>query len=184
MKYIAFVAVLITLALFPGAAPGQDEEKVIEFDEAKIFFEFNATDLDLGIHIFFDAEGWKEVRVSGPGGTTFQVKNGGSLKEIGSTEVFTESAEPPLDEENLQESMAEFLARFPEGEYEFKGKTVEGKKLVGTAVLTHNPQEEVLTAHSPIRPVCFLSCESPPCRAYDALCTLTLALAHTSAPKE
>ncbi len=116
---------------------GNDGDQ-IPFADAEVFFEFNATDLDLGIHIFFDAEGWEEVKVSGPGGTIFEVENGGSLSILGSTEVFTESAEPPLDEENLAASVAEFLARFPEGEYEFRGETVEGDRLEGTAVLTHD----------------------------------------------
>ena len=75
--------------------------------------------------------------VSGPDGTIFEVENDGSLKEIGSTEVFTERAEPPLEEGNLEESIAEFLALFPEGEYGSEGETVEGDRLVGTAVLTH-----------------------------------------------
>jgi len=109
-----------------------------EFDETAVFFEYNSTDLDLGLHIFFDATGWEKVDVKGPNGTTFSVKNGGSLKKIGSTEVFTESAEPPLDEENLEESIAAFLAMFPEGEYSFEGKTVDGLKLEGTATLTHD----------------------------------------------
>ena len=52
--------------------------------------------------------------------------------------VFTESAEPPLDEKDLEESIAEFLALFPEGKYKFGGKTVEGDSLAGTAVLTHD----------------------------------------------
>ena len=125
----------------PLECPTPDEEpdgEVVEFADKEIFFEFNSTDLDLGLHIFFDAVGWEKVRVSGSDGKIFQVDNGGSLKGIGSTEVFTESAEPPLDEENLEEEMAEFLARFPEGEYQFEGATVEGDKLTGTAVLTHD----------------------------------------------
>lgn len=109
----------------------------VEFAEAKIFFEFNSTDLDLGTHIFFDAVGWNEVEVIGPDGTIFEVENGGGLGVIGSTEVFTESAEPPLDEENLEAEMAAFFARFPEGEYEFEGVTVDGRELEGSATLSH-----------------------------------------------
>ena len=137
-KYMLMFPVLlvVVVALILGAAPKKKE--VVEFAEARIFLEFNATDLDLGIHIAFDAEGWEKVEVKGPGGTKFKVRNGGSLKEIGSTEVFTESAEPPLDEENLEESIAEFLALFPEGEYEFTGKTVNGDELESSAELTHD----------------------------------------------
>ncbi len=109
----------------------------VEFAETAVLLEFNSTDLDLGLHIFFDAEGWERVRVTGPGGNVFSVDNGGSLKEIGSTEDFTESAEPPLDEENLEAEIADFLSRFPAGEYQFEGRTVNGDSLVGTAVLTH-----------------------------------------------
>ena len=120
----------------------EDDGEVIDFADTKIFFEFNSTDLDLGIQIFFDAEGWEEVEVSGSG-TIFEVENDGSLQEIGSTEVFTESAEPPLTEsedpteEELAEAIAEFQARFPEGEYRFEGETVDGRRLEGTAVLSH-----------------------------------------------
>lgn len=109
-----------------------------EFADTAVFFEFNSTDLDLGIQIFFDAPGWEKVDVAGPGGTKFSVKNGGSLKAIGSTEVFTESAEPPLDEADLAASIAAFQAVFPEGEYTFEGKTVDGLKLEGSAMLTHD----------------------------------------------
>ncbi len=116
----------------------------IPFAETAIFFEFNSTDLDLGIHIFFDATGWEEVEVTGPDGTIFEVENDGSLREIGSTEVFTESAEPPLcaaeecEEGELEAAIDAFLAMFPEGKYSFEGTTVEGKKLSGMAELSHD----------------------------------------------
>ncbi len=124
-----------------------DDEKgnVIEFADQDIFFEYNSSALDLGIHIFFDAEAWENVTVRSPDGKIFQVKNGGSLKEIGSTEVFTESAEPPLVDdpdtatvEEIRAAIAAFQAKFPEGEYEFRGKTINGDRLVGTAELTHD----------------------------------------------
>ncbi len=116
----------------------------IRFAETAIFFEFNSTDLDLGIHIFFDAKGWEEVEVTGPDGTIFRVENDGNLKEIGSTEVFTESAEPPLVEypetatdEEIADAVDNFLDRFPEGKYRFEGTTVEGENLRGMAKLSH-----------------------------------------------
>ena len=111
--------------------------EAVEFAEAEVFFEYNSTDLDLGIHIFFDAVGWTEVEVEGPDGSIFEVENGGMLSTLGSTEVFTESAEPPLDEDNLEEDIARFKAMFPEGEYEFEGETIGGADLEGTATLSH-----------------------------------------------
>ena len=60
-----------------------------------------------------------------------------SLKEQGLTELFFESAEPSLDQLPLDE----FLARFPEGEYQFFGTTAEGDEITGAATLTHNIPE-------------------------------------------
>lgn len=137
MRYKAFFAAVLVLGMV-GCNKASSQAPEVEFDEAEIFFEFNSTDLDLGIQIFFDAEGWENVEVSGPDGTIFQINNDGSLKEIGSTEVFTESEEPELDEGDLEGSIAAFLALFPEGEYQFSGTTVEGDSLVGTAELTHD----------------------------------------------
>jgi hypothetical protein len=90
----------------------------------------------------FDADGWERARVTGPDGKVFDVDNGAGLKDIGSTEVFTESAEPelcPEEEEgvcDLQAAIDEFLMMFPEGEYEFEGRTIEGDWLEGDATLS------------------------------------------------
>lgn len=54
--------------------------------------------------------------------------------QIGSTEVFTESAEPSFDELSREE----LLALFTEGEYTFLGTMVGGELMVGTAMLTHD----------------------------------------------
>ncbi|MEN8161495.1 MAG: hypothetical protein ABFS41_15605 [Myxococcota bacterium] len=131
----------LTVVLALGTAPAHAAKPIIPFAETAIFFEFNSTDRDLGIQIFFDAEGWRQVKVAGPGGKIFKVGNGGGLKQIGSTEVFTESAEPELCEEgagmcDLDQAIAEFLSRFPEGTYVFTGKTIENGKLVGDAELS------------------------------------------------
>jgi len=76
--------------------------------------------------------------VTGPDGRIFNVANDGSLATIGSTELFTESAEPGIDENDLKASIAQFQAMFPEGEYQFGGTTVGGDTLVGTAELSHD----------------------------------------------
>ncbi len=137
-----FLAAVVALILAVSSPVGW----AAQFDETEIFFEFNSTDLDLGLHIFFDAEGWKEVEVKGPNGEIFEVENDGSLNEIGSTEVFTESAEPPLcdkedpeecTEEEIETAIAAFQVLFPEGWYRFRGRTVEGKRLRGRAYLSH-----------------------------------------------
>ena len=49
------------------------------------------------------------------------------------TELFFEGAEPSLDDVPLQE----LLGRFPAGSYRLVGRTVDGRRIVGTARLTH-----------------------------------------------
>ena len=144
-----FLSAVVALALGVGATGVWADDCEVEFDEAEVFFEFNASDGDLGIQIFFDATGWEEVEVTGPDGSIFEVENGGGLNDIGSTEVFTESAEPPLCAEDeclpgeLEAAIADLLARFPEGVYELKGETVDGCELVGDVGLTHDLPEMV-----------------------------------------
>jgi hypothetical protein len=116
----------------------------IPLEETKIFIEVNATDGDAGIQMFLDGEGWNELEIADPSGETiFTVLGEGSVGEQGITELFFESEEPSFDEVPLEE----FLARFPAGEYEFRGRTVEGDALVGTATFTHTiPDAPVLVS--------------------------------------
>src|SRR5918998_1277199 len=57
----------LSAALAWSALPGGAAEAV-EFDGADIFLELNATDGDVGVHVFLDAESWRELRIQGPGG--------------------------------------------------------------------------------------------------------------------
>ena len=57
----------------------------------------------------------------------------GSVRTQGLTELFFESGEPSLDDVPLDV----FLARFPEGEYQFFGQTIEGETLASAATFTH-----------------------------------------------
>lgn len=134
MRMLPICLAAVVALILGVAAP---EVWAIPFAKTAIFFEFNSTDLDLGIQIFFDAAGWQEVEVTGPDGTIFAVTNGGNLQAIGSTEVFTESAEPGLDPADVAGSIAAFQALFPEGQYTFTGTTVDGDSLMSKAKLTH-----------------------------------------------
>jgi len=49
------------------------------------------------------------------------------------TELFWETAEPGFAEVPLRK----FKKRFPEGRYRFRGRTVDGRRLVGSDRLTH-----------------------------------------------
>ena len=71
------------------------------------------------------------------------VKAVGRLADQGLTEVFFESAEPlcePDEEEpdELVVGLAEFIDRFPEGEYLFRAALNDGDRAIGTTELTYN----------------------------------------------
>jgi len=118
-----------------AALKAGDEEDLnfsmgMRFADAEAFIEFNTTDNDLGLQIALDAEGWRQVKVSDPDNHKIvQIMTTGPLSELGITELRFESAEP---------SPAEVLALFPPGEYTFRGKTVEGKKLFSEVELSHD----------------------------------------------
>src|SRR5688500_2076310 len=104
----------------------------VELDEARVFIEFNATDGDFGLQLFWDGDAWDKMRIEDPAGKAIlKVHAGGSLKDQGLTEGFFESDEPSAQEL----SMEEFFERFPEGEYGFEGTSLEGGDLAGEAQL-------------------------------------------------
>jgi hypothetical protein len=116
-----------------AAVPRQPQQ--VEFEEARIFIEYNLSGNDLGFHVFLDGEDWTDLRIVDPTGTRISdVSATGGYRGLGLTELFFEGAEPNLAEFPL----AELLARFPEGEYTFSGRTVDNEKIVATATLTHN----------------------------------------------
>ena len=128
LKISLIAAAVVVLAAMAPSASAQPEEE--EFEEAEIFFEFNSTDRDLGLQIFFDGIGWQKVTVTGPDNQIFVVQNGRGLGEIGCTENFMESAEPELcpEEEgecDLEGAILAFQMMFPEGTYDFNGKGVD-----------------------------------------------------------
>ena len=110
------------------------DEGVIPFEEAELFFEFNSTDEDLGIHISVDGDAWKELEIEAPNGRELlEIEARSRLRRQGLTQLFIESAEPTFDELDP----ADFFARFPEGEYEIGGTSLDGEELESVAELAH-----------------------------------------------
>lgn len=133
-RIVLFAAAILTLG-FATQSSWAEPVEVVEIDDARIKFEINSTDLDGGIQIFLDADPWEWMAIFDPNGRRiFRVAGNGSIGTQGGTELFMESAEPEFSELSIEE----LLERFPEGEYEFSGKGVEGEKFVGNATLTHN----------------------------------------------
>lgn len=109
--------------------------ETIQLSAAQVFIEINGTDLDSGLHVFLDGEGWTQMSIIDPNGKKVtSLKGSGGIGKTGITEVHFEGAEPGFEELPL----ADFLARFPAGEYKFSGKTTDGKKIVGAAMLSHD----------------------------------------------
>src|SRR5215510_10952245 len=124
-KYIALAPVLLSAVALGPTATKQDE---IPLEISKILIEYNSTANDLGFHVSLDGEDWKSLKIVNPNGRTiFDVQGQGPYKVLGMTELFFEGAEPSLDEFPLDD----LLALFPEGDYEFEGRTVDGTEIGG-----------------------------------------------------
>lgn len=139
LRRLPVLLVAVIALIFGDAAPelwaedGKGKGQ-IPFADTRIIIEFNATDQDVGIQVFLDAEAWKTVTIVSPDGRRiFEVEGKGRLRTLGLTELFFESEEPSLEDLPLEE----FLALFPAGTYRFLGTTAEGDTLAGTATFTH-----------------------------------------------
>ena len=138
-KWISHLAAVMVFVFSTSAGvadshTGNEIERV-EFEDARLKIEMNATDGDAGIHVFIDVDEWKWVAVYDTRGR--QILRSvvrGRLARQGGTELFLESAEPDFSELPLDE----FLERFPEGTYHFRGRNLDGDIIVGSAEFTHN----------------------------------------------
>ena len=120
------------------AAPeptAQAAKKPIEFDANDLFIETNQTDGDAGLQMKLDGEKWRQLKVHDPKGrkVMMEAKGKGRLRNWGLTELFFETDEPPFD--NFP--FSKFKKRFPEGKYTFTGRTVGGRKMVGSDRFSH-----------------------------------------------
>jgi hypothetical protein len=132
-KMLFTVAALTWVATAPQSW-ANDNAKAVPLSTTKMIIEFNATDNDVGVQVLLDGESWKKMAIISPNGRQLLAIEGtSSLRKQGLTELFFESSEPSLDDLPL----AEFLARFPEEAYTFKGETIEGLQLRGEVMFTH-----------------------------------------------
>jgi hypothetical protein len=126
--------VIVAVAAVDLGTAGADV-KPIEFSDARLKVEINATDGDAGLQIFLDGEAWNEVELlDPPGDAILDVDVTGRAADFGLTELFSESSEPPFEEFPLEQ----FKQLFPEGTYTFRGTTIDGVPITGAATLTHD----------------------------------------------
>lgn len=143
---LASAATLMVVGVAAGQAAAQGDPEtqgdrhprhgpIVPIADARMKFEINSTDEDGGIQVFLDADPWKSMSIFDPDGRlVYTTSTEGNIGELGGTELFLESGEPPFDELSLEE----LLELFPEGEYRFRGRGIEGERFVGSAQLTHN----------------------------------------------
>jgi hypothetical protein len=134
MKYpkipLFFLATVMSASTLV-VADDNDEEP---FDEARLFFELNDTDGDLGIHGKVDGDEWKYLEIEDPHDRKMaHIWIRGRLKRQGLTELFFESAEPSFDELDPEK----FFRRFPQGEYDIEGYTLDGEERESEVYLSH-----------------------------------------------
>ena len=123
-----------SIFLSPSLWANEYDEDEIPFDVARIFFELNNTDGDLGIHAEIDGEEWKSLKIEDPNERNIlKVKVRGRLRKQGLTEFFFESAEPTFDELSPEQ----FFTRFPEGTYEVEALTLDGDEMESEVYVSH-----------------------------------------------
>ena len=136
-KYTRRLSVLLLGALALGLGAAGRADGVVQFDTAMVFLELNngtGNPVDLGLHIRADAQSWRFLKISGPGGIqVLDLQNKGNFGNTGGSEFFIEGAEPPISEVPILQT----LAKFPAGSYWFEGQTVDGKVMRSRATLTH-----------------------------------------------
>lgn len=111
-----------------------DDDVEIPFEEARLFLELNDTDGDLGIHGKIDGDEWKRLEIEDKyDRRMLNVRARGRLRQQGLTELFFESAEPTFDELDP----VKFFKRFPEGEYDIEGVTLDGDERESEVWLSH-----------------------------------------------
>jgi hypothetical protein len=135
MKYpkipLFFLAAAMSTSTLAIANDDDDEEP---FEEARLFLELNDTDGDLGIHGKIDGDEWKYLEIEDPRDRKMaHIWIRGRLRRQGLTELFFESAEPTFDELDP----VKFFRRFPEGEYDIEGYTLDGEERESEVYLSH-----------------------------------------------
>jgi hypothetical protein len=123
----------------PGAATAQDPCQVsgqqAKIATAKLIIEYNATDNDIGVHGAFDDDGWSKLCVYDPSGEPVLVTSPkAQMRDLTMAGIFFESREPPIDEFSFED----LKAAFPEGRYDVRALSFDGRLLTGRARFTHD----------------------------------------------
>ena len=141
MNHSNLPLIMLAASLTLPMAGFADDDNEEPFDEARLFFELNDTDGDLGIHGKIDGDEWKYLEIEDPRDRKMMhIWVRGRLRRQGLTELFFESAEPCFpDNEECEDPLdpETFFKRFPEGEYDIEGYTLDGEERESEVFLSH-----------------------------------------------
>jgi hypothetical protein len=133
---------LLVLSIVPAAAGNHDndyQENEQPFGATAIIIE--TTDNDIELQVFVDGTRWKTLEIFTPDDRRiFNLRTRQNFRRQGGLSELYFASEPTHyleDEPNFDGTIEEFLARFPEGVYEFEGRTGKGREIEGEATLTH-----------------------------------------------
>jgi len=145
-------------AIHPGASadhPCSSDGDVL--DTAKVYIEHNATDADTGVHGLIGGAPWQSICVTASDGTVlWAIEPSDRLGELGVSDFFWESNEPP----NGEYSIDDLESDFPAGVYLVSSIGVDGVGRVAEALFTHTIPAEPLISEPPLVPD--LDGEEPP----------------------
>ncbi len=111
------------------------QEATVSIDAAKLYIEYYFTDDDIGVHGAFDSSDYSKLCVYDSNGTqALTVKPLEQFEDLTIGGILFESREPLSSEF----SYGDLMADFPEGQYEVRGVTFEGKGLTGAATFSHD----------------------------------------------
>ena len=134
MRYSKIPLFFMAAAMSASTLVIADDDDEEPFDEARLFFELNDTDGDLGIHGKIDGDEWRYLEIEDPRDRKMlNIWVRGRLRRQGLTELFFESAEPTFDELAPEA----FFRRFPEGEYDIEGITLDWEERESEVYLSH-----------------------------------------------
>ena len=137
-KCIPAITAAMVMTFLAGPALAEDDNE-LPFKITSLIIEL--TDNDIELQAFVDGVEWRRLQVIDPNERKiFNLSAQRNLRRQGGLSELFFASEPTHyleDEPDFDGTIERFLARFPEGEYEFEGVTVNGDELEGEAILTH-----------------------------------------------
>ena len=137
--WVQIVLSIMIFALLAGPAFADDDEDDQLFGATTIIIEL--TDNDIELQAFVDGVEWKSLQIFAPNERRiFNLRTKKNIRQQGGLSELFFASEPTHyleDEPDFDGTIEEFLSRFPAGEYEIEGRTVNGGELEGQATLTH-----------------------------------------------